>query len=37
LQEGKTSHFDAQLVDAFIRIGDIVKSYSEQWQDHCPT
>ncbi|OYX07135.1 MAG: metal-dependent phosphohydrolase, partial [Thiotrichales bacterium 32-46-8] len=37
LQQGKGSHFDAQLVDAFVRIGDVVKTYSEQWQDHCPT
>ncbi|MBD3767700.1 MAG: response regulator [Gammaproteobacteria bacterium] len=37
LQEGKGSHFDAQLVDAFVRIGDVVKTFSEQWQDHCPT
>jgi putative two-component system response regulator len=36
LQEGKATHFDAQLVDAFVRIGDVVKTYSEQWQDHCP-
>ena len=36
LQQGKQVHFDGQLVDAFIRIGDAVKIYSEQWQDACP-
>ncbi len=33
--EGKNSHFDAQLVDAFVRIGDAIKTYSEQWEDDC--
>lgn len=32
---GKGSHFDPQLVDAFVRIGDQVAAFSEQWQDQC--
>lgn len=33
--QGKNSHFDAHLVDAFVRISDAVNTYSEQWEDHC--
>jgi len=34
LIDGKDSHFDPELVDAFLRISEKVQSYSEEWQDH---
>lgn len=35
LVQGKNTHFDAELIDAFVRISDAIKAYSEQWEDHC--
>jgi hypothetical protein len=33
LADGKSRHFDPQLLDVFMSISDIMLTYSEQWKD----